>query len=200
MGVEAYDAAISRQKQLIQEYENQIAELKKRDGEIQAFIGQLNNFQTELYSNQTGELQELLEDLKMQLEERAGRIQEQGVGWIASQPPYVLLIQSRDAVALMGTDKALLALYKEIQAKARGCKLLILYTDLENAPISFTAPEPLKQLKDKRQLLVFADSSEIKLVDIPLMQQRNNRKPLEEDEAYLIRGNELLKLKVLNDF
>ena len=156
--------------------------------------------QTELYSNQTGELQELLEDLKMQLEERAGRIQEQGVGWIASQPPYVLLIQSRDAVALMGTDKALLALYKEIQAKARGCKLLILYTDLENAPISFTAPEPLKQLKDKRQLLVFADSSEIKLVDIPLMQQRNNRKPLEEDEAYLIRGNELLKLKVLNDF
>ena len=153
--------------------------------------------QTELYSKKTEELSELLEDLKIQLEERLERIASEGMGWMEKEPPYVLVIQNRGAIPAMGADKALLALYKEIQAKGKDARLLILYTDLENASVPFNAPEPLKQLKDRRQLLLFEELNQIKVVDIPLLQQKSNKKPLETGDAFWLRGSEVIRLRVL---
>jgi len=153
--------------------------------------------QTELYSKKTEELSELLDDLKIQLEERLERIASEGMGWMEKEPPYVLVIQNRGAIPAMGADKVLLALYKEIQAKGKDARLLILYTNLENASVPFNAPEPLKQLKDRRQLLLFEELNQIKVVDIPLLQQKSNKKPLETGDAFWLRGSEVIRLRVL---
>lgn len=90
-----------------------------------------------------------------------------------------------------------MALYKEIQAKGKDARLLILYTDLENASVPFNAPEPLKQLKDRRQLLLFEELNQIKVVDIPLLQQKSNKKPLETGDAFWLCGSEVIRLRVL---
>lgn len=155
------------------------------------------DLQTELYSRDVSNLGEMLEELHEKMEERYQKVAEAGMSAIEDAMPYVFLIQNNDVPAKIQEDKELLSKYKELFSKYKGMKLLILYSNLENAQISFSAPEPLKMLKEKKQFLVFEDVSGVKISDLNFTQQNSFKKPLEEGEAYLIQGGQIRKLKLV---
>ena len=157
-----------------------------------------DDLQTELYSRDVSNLGEMLEELHEKMEERYQKVAESGMSAIEDAMPYVFLIQNNDVPAKIQEDKELLSKYKELFSKYKGMKLLILYSNLENAQISFSAPEPLKMLKEKKQFLVFEDVSGVKITDLTFTQQNSFKKPLEEGEAYLIQGGQIRKLKLVN--
>lgn len=157
------------------------------------------DLQTELYSRDVSNLGEMLEELHEKMEEQYQKVAEAGMSAIEDAMPYVFLIQNNDVPAKIQEDKELLSKYKELFSKYKGMKLLILYSNLENAQISFSAPEPLKMLKEKKQFLVFEDVSGVKITDLTFTQQNSFKKPLEEGEAYFIQGGQIRKLKLVKE-
>lgn len=113
------------------------------------------------------------------------------------EPMLLLIVQNNEVTDLIGKDKALGAIYKEMLGKYRSMKFCIIYSEIENAQIAFSAPEPMKMLKDSRNFLIFDDIPNIKLVDIPMQIARQFKKPLETGEAYFVNGTAFAKLKTV---
>ena len=157
------------------------------------------NQQTELYSREVADLEEILEELHKRMEERYKKVVQSGMSFVKDEIPYVFLIQNNDVFVKMQEDNKLLELYKELLGKYSGLKFMILYTNLDNAKIAFTAPKALQMLQDKKQFLIFEDISGIKLTDVTAVQKKNYSKSLENDEAYFIQENQVKKLKLIRE-
>lgn len=151
-----------------------------------------------LYSRSVEDVGEILEDIRMELQERASVREEEGVQAIREQHPIVFLIQNQDAITSISSDKKILTVYKDIMNKYKGLKSCIIFTNMENSQIPFSAPEVLKQMKENRQFLIFDNLNEVKLFDCPTSLLKKYKKPLENGEAYLLSGNELSKVKVVS--
>lgn len=151
-----------------------------------------------LYSRSVEDIAEMLEDIRMELQERAVIREEEGIQSVKEMPPVVFLIQNQDAVLTISGDKKVLTIYKDIINKYKGLKACIIFTDLENMQISFSAPEVLKQMKENRQFLVFDNINDVKLFDCTTSLLKKYKNPLENGDAYLLLGNELSKVKIVS--
>ena len=131
--------------------------------------------------------------MEMELEER------ESSGSDSREKPIILLIHNKNAVAAISEDRGLLSIYKHILSLCRSSRSCIIYTNLDNDAIAFNSPEVLKILKENRQFLVFANATDIKMVDIPSSFVRKNGKPLDKNEAFWINGNDISRLKVVRN-
>lgn len=113
------------------------------------------------------------------------------------QPLLLLVLQNRDAVATLSTERSALESYKRILTKYKTLGVCILLTNLDNAPIGFSSPEAVKLLKDARNMMIFENISEQKLQDVPLAKSREFAKPLENGEGYLVAGSQMMKVKTV---
>lgn len=111
------------------------------------------------------------------------------------EPWIVLLIESNDFATEMSADKKAVASFRNIIGKYSDMKIFVLFTNVENANISFSAPELMKVIKDNKRYLIFEDVSNIKICDISLSVTKKYAKPLEFGDAYLIRDTEITKIK-----
>lgn len=116
---------------------------------------------------------------------------------LAKEPLLLMIVQNSEVMDLIGKDKALTALYKEMLGKYKAMKFCIIYSEIPNAQIAFSAPEPMKMLKDSKNFLIFDDIPNIKLVDIPMQLARQFKKPLETGEVYFVCGTAFAKLKTV---
>lgn len=146
-----------------------------------------------LYSQSAADIEEMLKDMEMELEER------ESSGSDSWEKPIILLIHNKNAVAAISEDRGLLSIYKHILSLCRSSRSCIIYTNLDNDAIAFNSPEVLKILKENRQFLVFANATDIKMVDIPSSFVRKNGKPLDKNEAFWINGNDISRLKVVRN-
>ena len=108
-----------------------------------------------------------------------------------------MILQNKDAVNALSTDRSALESYKRILTKYRALGICILLTNLDNAMIGFSSPEAVKLLKDYKNLMIFENISEQKLHDVPLAQAREYAKPLESGEGYLVQGSQITKVKTV---
>lgn len=114
-------------------------------------------------------------------------------------PLLLWLIQNNDVISELSADREMLKLYRQLCTKYRALKICIIFTDLENAAINYSAPEVLKMLRDSRNFLVFTDIGEQKLCDVPFSVSKEYQKPLEAGEAYRFSGNVVAKIKTVLD-
>lgn len=140
--------------------------------------------------NAVSHITELLaERYQMMLEEREEEL--------AEQPLLLLILQNKDAVSAISTDRKAIEEFKQIQSRYRNLRVCVLFTNLDNAPIGFGSPEAVKLFKENKNLLIFENISEQKLQDISLKLSREYAKPLESGEAYYVKGNQLSKIKTV---
>lgn len=118
---------------------------------------------------------------------------------LADEPWLVLVIESNEAIAGISADKKVVASFKNIVNKYRTMKVLVLFTNIENANIAFNAPEVMKMLKETKRFLVFEDIANIKLTDISVNTVRKYSKALDVNDAFYINDNELFKLKTVKN-
>lgn len=146
------------------------------------------------YSFLPSDSKDMVEALHKEAELRYSRL-IQGDMDVFNEPLLVLLIQSRDAVLEISADSICLSHYKELIDKYKNLKICILITNIENASISYSSPEPYRMLKERRSFLVFEDLANIKLFDIPLPVIRKFKNKLKPGEAYYAHESEIVKIR-----
>lgn len=158
------------------------------------------NSAVKLYSKSSEDIVEMLSVLTMQLERRYQWRVEGKEDLIACEPVLLLMIQNSEVLTRINGNAKALELYKQILEKYKGLKACIIFTDLENKAEnkidSYNPIPPLKLLKENGTLLLFEDLANIKIKE--MSQWRNEyKKPLEQGEAYLVKENQIQKLKVM---
>ena len=131
------------------------------------------------------------------LESRYQMMIEEQEDELNRQPLLLLVLQNKDAVAAISSDRVALEAFKRIHGKYSALRVCVLFTNLDNAPIGFSSPEAVKVLKDTKNLIIFENISEQKVHDVPLAQMREFAKPLEAGEAYRVEGSQLMKIKTV---
>lgn len=107
------------------------------------------------------------------------------------------MIDSADIMLNMSGDNKIMKYMKEWLGKYKNMKIFVFMPDIENNSISFNSPEMLKIVKDNRHYMVFDDVCNIKICDISVSASKKYSKPIETGDAYYIKDNELVKIKVV---
>ena len=161
-------------------------------------VGSLDSWKDKavFYSRSTKDTADIIAEIEMSLREEYSLMIE-GTYDPESRPVYIWFVQNRGVIQEIVNDKECLSRFKRVVNEYNGLKFMIIYSDLENASIGFQSPEPLKMLKDNRNYIVFDNLESIKLFDVPGTVARKYKKPLEIGDAYMLRENTLIKLKVI---
>lgn len=110
----------------------------------------------------------------------------------------VLVLNSREALDYISTVKPVLDKYKEMVESYKNFGLLVIYGNIDNISVPYSAPELLKRIKDNRKAIVADALNTVKIFDIPSGMSRNFDKPLLQDEAYLLMGADINKVKFIS--
>jgi S-DNA-T family DNA segregation ATPase FtsK/SpoIIIE len=153
---------------------------------------------TKKYTANPSAVLELLEQLSEKIKERFDIVVENGIEALQTEPLLILLIQNRESINAIGKDPASMALYKELLGTYRSMRFCIFLTDLEDAAVSFSAPEILKMVKENRNFIYFNKLSNIKFIDVPLATIRRFKKDLEENDAYWITAENIEKVRIVS--
>lgn len=109
----------------------------------------------------------------------------------------IIVVNSPEIMKQIGTDKAMVDLYRQISMAFKSGKGCFLLTDVENAMISFSAGELLKQVRDTKQFIVFENIKNIKVTDISMGVARTFKKELDVNDAYVIQGDKIERVRVV---
>lgn len=139
-----------------------------------------------------------IKEIERQLKDRYDALVLGDEGVLDDAELLVLLIDNQDALAAISSSPEALAAYKNIIGRYKDMKVCMLCF-IENANISYSAPDIVKDIRDRRSLMYFDDMSNMKLFDVPLAMAKRFKKAIEFGDGYYIRDNECVKLKtVLN--
>jgi S-DNA-T family DNA segregation ATPase FtsK/SpoIIIE len=151
---------------------------------------------TEFYSNSTESIESIISELGQRLKSRyenaLARVETSDSKWI------LLIIESMEAVSEISKNKSTMPVMKDIIEKYYEMNVLVMFTNIPNASISFNAPELLKMVKDNKNYIIFDDISNVKVTDISTSVARKNAKPVDKNDAYLISDGDLIKVKVIS--
>lgn len=109
----------------------------------------------------------------------------------------VMVIQNNDVAKRINDDFDAMNLYTEITTRYKSLGVCIIFANYENTSVSYDAPEPLRQVKQEQHLFFYGDLDTLKPFDAPYEAIRENRKKLGNGDAYYIRGNDVIKLKMI---
>lgn len=112
-------------------------------------------------------------------------------------PLLCYIVQNPDTMATLAGNAAAVKLYKELAAKYHAMKFAIIYADMENASIAYTSAEPLKMLKESRNIVYMDELSNLKLLEVGIQQMKEFKKEIEPGDAFVLASNEVKKVKVI---
>lgn len=152
----------------------------------------------EMYTREMEEIREILLDIKGELERRQALRTVGGTPKILAMPPIILLVQSDEWGEYFETHSELLELYQDILKKYKGLKCCVIFTDMQNEKIpAYGAPEILKPFNENPQFIIFENIRDIKLFDVMTLTKQKFDKPLQENEAFMVDGEAICKIKTL---
>ena len=148
------------------------------------------------YSMVAEEAVKYIKDIEQQLKERYDALVAGDESVLNDADLLMLVMDNQDALAAIGNDMDAMNAYKNIVGRYKDMKVCIVaYVD--NANISYTAPEILKNIRDLRHIMFFDDMNNMKIFDVPLAMARKFKKPIEFGDGYYIKDHECRKLKTV---
>lgn len=108
----------------------------------------------------------------------------------------LLIIQNNDVAKFIYEDMDLMNCYRDMVTRYKNLNVAIIYSNYENAAVSYDAPEPLRMIKMEQHLLCFDDLDNLKVFDVPYEELRSNKKKLQLGDAYYIKDNAVTKVKM----
>ncbi len=150
---------------------------------------------TAKYTVDMGESELILEEVKEILEQNRTTLMEKKSN-ISVQNVFVI-INSRDIIEYISLTKPVMTLFTNILKIYKNCGIFFLYSDVDDASIPYGAPELMKRIKDNRRGILFTDINKVKIYDIGSSVLRVFGKPLAKQEAYLVNGPDITKIKLM---
>lgn len=141
----------------------------------------------------------ILEEFENQLKNRQQLLMEKGMEELEKEPLLLMIIQSRDLIPTLAADKNSLERFKRIVKQYKALKVCFIFSDLEDMPVAFSAPELLKLLKEHKRAIVCDDLTNHKFFDINTSAARIYKKPIELGDAYYFNNSNIVKIKTVFD-
>lgn len=151
------------------------------------------------YSRNAEDIKSMLDEIESKLADRYQRFSEGEDNAIEEAGLILLIVQNADAMQLAATDRDTLTKYQNIRTRYKNMRVCILVSCAENAPVSFSAPEMLRNIKDLRQAVFFDDISNLKLFDVPFQAAKQFRKKISANDCYVIQDAIVNKIKAPYD-
>ncbi len=151
-----------------------------------------------LYSKSVGDIKEILSTIHGLLSKRYTERELNGIKFLNTISPIILVINNFDAISAISSNREILDLYKDIVQKYKGLKLLTIFTEIENQPISYNSAEVLKMAKGNFQIISFDNLSDIKIFESATSLLRKYKNPIRSGDAFFLSGNELKKIKTIS--
>ena len=109
----------------------------------------------------------------------------------------LMIIQNNDIAKKIGDDYELMEQFNEMISRFNGMNVAFIFTNYSNVSLSYDSPEPLRLIKEQQHIIFFEDLDNLKPFEVPYEELKANRKRLETGDAYYIRDNMVIKLKVV---
>lgn len=116
---------------------------------------------------------------------------------IVDKPLTLLLMNTKLAEDMVVKTQETAQMYDLIINKLTACKVGVMLTNVDNVATSIKTTSIIKQLVEKRRLIMFEDAPNIKISTLPLPFVRANGRKLEYGGAYYMNDSELMKVKVV---
>lgn len=150
---------------------------------------------TKQYCANLSNLEETLTSIEAECQRRKELITSSGHTAIEQLPMIIIVIQHPQFFETDGISKACSELCKKIIKASRESKTFILFSNVENMPVAYGAPELLKMIKDTNNILYFDDLKTCKLTDISLAETRNHKKGTDVGDAFFITERSINRIK-----
>lgn len=152
---------------------------------------------TVFYAQTCDVVESAISEMGQRLVTRYENVMNRTIRDLEKEPLLVLIIENNDVIDEISKNKNLMPIMKDILEKYYEMRVFVLFSNIENAAISFNASELLKLIKNTKNYLVFDDVSNIKLTDISVSYVRKHAKQIEKNDAFYIHEGEISKLKVI---
>ncbi len=148
-----------------------------------------------LYSIDPSDVTKTLSEWKVLLEERYRAMVEEREP--KDNSLLFMIVQNNDVARVIQKDMDLMNIYASILGQYKSLNVCMIFSNYDNASVSYDAPEPLKAIKAKRHLLYLDDLTNLKVFDVPYEDIKQNRKKLQVGDAYYINDNLVTKLRLV---
>lgn len=153
----------------------------------------------ERYSIDSNEYETIFEDISNELEDRYLNVMESGIESLEEEPLIIIIINNRTILENMGTNKNAMDIFKTMTNKYKSMKVSFMFTDVDNAQVSYSSPEIMKLLKENKKGFIFENIGEVKFFEVPNNYIREHKKNIELGDSYLISNNEISKVKTITE-
>lgn len=109
----------------------------------------------------------------------------------------LMIVQNNDVAKVIGEDFELSEKFNEIVSRFKDMNVAIIFSNYPNASLAYDAPEPLRMIRQEQHVIFFEDLDNLKTFEVPYEEFRNNRKRIENGDAYYIQDSMVTKLKIV---
>lgn len=138
----------------------------------------------------------VIENWHAELANRYANLMETG-SMGSSSELLILVIQNNDVAKKIGDDMDLTEKFTEIVTRYKDMNVAVIFSNYPNSSISYDAPEPIRMVKQDQHLLFFEDLDNLKPFDVPYEDIKANRKKIGTGDAYYVKDNTVIKLKIV---
>ena len=108
-----------------------------------------------------------------------------------------MIVQNNNIAKAINDDFELMEKFNDMISRFKGMNVAFIFTNYQNASVSYDAPEPLRLIKQEQHIIFFEDLDNLKPFEVPYEEIKANRKRLETGDAYYIQDNMVTKLKMV---
>lgn len=106
----------------------------------------------------------------------------------------LMIVQNNDIAKAINDDFELMEKFNDMISRFKGMNVAFIFTNYQNASVSYDAPEPLRLIKQEQHIIFFEDLDNLKPFEVPYEEIKANRKRLETGDAYYIQDNMVAKI------
>ena len=122
---------------------------------------------------------QLIKNIEAMVIARYEAVINSDINILRSSPVIVLMINNTDAIEAICNNDTTLTAYNNITGKYKNMNVCVILGAVENATISYNAPEILKNIREGRKLFLFDDIGNLKMFDLPYSSTKHYKKALQ---------------------
>lgn len=150
------------------------------------------------YSIDSDDIISFIDQFYTEAQKRYERMIQETIN-IEEEPLLLLVVQNEMAIQALSKNSAAMKQYKELMGRLKGTKVCFVFMDVANSPVSYNAPEVLKDIKEKKNFFYLDDIKNIKICDISSVTARKYKKKIIAGDGYWLQGNEIEKIKIIKN-
>ncbi len=116
---------------------------------------------------------------------------------LSAAPLKLVIVASMEAITMLCKNSGALKRYKDLTGRFKNMKVCFIFMNVDNEPISYSAPEILKNIKDAKNFFYFDDLANLKICDVPTASARRFKKKISVGDGYWLSGSEIVKIKTV---